>query len=356
MVSKVDHSKAEAILRRIVNEVQNGFKPSSKYLEYIKAIVLGPHKTYRYIFVNALLAKATEAKINPVVLQAGSEMDGAYDARSLCHKVLVKIEREIMGNSLGGSNEPFLNKPARYKELSTTNAVRTGIDSELLEKCIFVLSRIETSIEAYSALSDAIFISMLRSSKRKVEKTINSNSKTNFRISSIVRKILEKSSKGESSVVISAISFDILSDNIGLNLKVEAHPVNQSGSSSKEVSDIDVYEGKKLVFTAEVKDKLYTIDDIDHAARKVLESGFDRLLFLVGPNGNIKSANEFQMIEKWAELGVDIFIVRVIDFFNSQLYFSKKINENNFIKLLNKYLNLTRASDSFVKHVKSCLE
>ena len=38
--------------------------------------------------------------------------------------VIVPFDTEVLNKALGGSNEPFLNKPARFPELSTSNAVR----------------------------------------------------------------------------------------------------------------------------------------------------------------------------------------------------------------------------------------
>ena len=73
-----------------------------------------------------------------------------------------------MDNSLGGSNEPFLNKPARHKELSTNNAVRRGRDTKLLKLCIKVLSSLKSSKQAITALEDAIYFSFLRNTRRKI--------------------------------------------------------------------------------------------------------------------------------------------------------------------------------------------
>lgn len=86
--------------------------------------------------VTALLAKSTNKDVDILSLQAKDNSVGAYDARSLCHKVIVPFERSTYPNSLGGSNEPFLNKPARFQRLSKTNAVRSGNDSETLESLI----------------------------------------------------------------------------------------------------------------------------------------------------------------------------------------------------------------------------
>lgn len=92
----------------------------------IEKILHGSHKTYRYILVNALLAKAANENINILSLQKGDGTDGKYDARTLCHKVIVPFETLKLPGCLGGSNEPFLNKPARFVKLSTDNAVRKG--------------------------------------------------------------------------------------------------------------------------------------------------------------------------------------------------------------------------------------
>ena len=113
--------------------------------EEIKSVLNGTHKTYKYVLVNGLLAKAVNKEIDALSLQAGDESDGAYDARSLCHKVLVPFEREFMPNSLGGSNEPFLNKPARFPRLTTDNAVRKGNDMRTLQCLISILSKVKNS-------------------------------------------------------------------------------------------------------------------------------------------------------------------------------------------------------------------
>lgn len=85
---------------------------------------INTHLTYKYILVTALASKATDESINPLCLQVKSELPGAYDARSICHGVIVRFDMEVLAKALGDSNEPFLNKPARFSELSTTNAVR----------------------------------------------------------------------------------------------------------------------------------------------------------------------------------------------------------------------------------------
>ena len=356
MKIKIDHSYAEEILRQVVRDVKFKYKLKSPLSKDIEKIILSSHRTYRYIFVTGLLAKSTNAKANPIVLQSGSKLEGSFDARSLCHNVLVKIEREIMNNSLGGSNEPFLNKPARYKELSLTNAVRKGKDKELLELCIEILLSLKDSTQALMALQDAIYYSFLRNPIREID--IKKDANLNIlRINKFIEELLSKSCGGESCTIISAIAFEILGLSQSMELKVEIHPINQSGASSKEISDIDVYYEGNLIYTAEVKDKNYTLNDLDHAARKVLENEFDRLLFLKGPNaGFIGKNEEFIIIKKWAKEGVDIFLSNVFDFTITQVYLCRDITFDQIVQMVKKYTKQSRVSDGFIIHAKSCLD
>ena len=59
----------------------------------IDFILKGSHKTYRYVLVTALLAKSVNKDVDILSLQAKDSSVGAYDARSLCHKVIVPFER-----------------------------------------------------------------------------------------------------------------------------------------------------------------------------------------------------------------------------------------------------------------------
>src|SRR5690606_7833101 len=121
---KINHNVANTFLSETVGEVKRAsYTPTSKSRADIEAIIQGEHLTYRYILMTGLLAKATHADVNPLALQAGAPFDGAYDARSLCHKVIVPLEAALFQNRLGGSNEPYLNKPARFTHLSEKNAV-----------------------------------------------------------------------------------------------------------------------------------------------------------------------------------------------------------------------------------------
>ena len=123
--------------------------PVCRHGEFIDYVIDNTHLTFKYILFTAVLAKATDSSINPLCLQKKSELPGAYDARTVCHKVVVPFEMETLEKALGGSNEPFLNKPARFPELDKNNAVRRGNDQELLDALCDNLPTIQTSEDAY---------------------------------------------------------------------------------------------------------------------------------------------------------------------------------------------------------------
>ena len=95
-MQKVDKEKAEKVLR-MANE-----KPvyqDDTIGASIDSILRGSHKTYRYVLVTSLLAKSTNKDVDILSLQAKDDSAGAYDARSLCHKVIVPFERSTYPNS-----------------------------------------------------------------------------------------------------------------------------------------------------------------------------------------------------------------------------------------------------------------
>src|SRR3989338_3447132 len=150
MTISLNHLSAE---KKLLAAFKAPCKKSDDISKLISDVISGAHITYKYILVTGLLAKTTSEEVNPLALQAGAPIKGAYDARSLCHKVLVPFERNFLQNALGGSNEPFLNKPARFTHLSDKNAVRNGNDRQILNTLIQIFNNVKTSADAEKYLT-----------------------------------------------------------------------------------------------------------------------------------------------------------------------------------------------------------
>lgn len=283
------------------------------------------HLTYKYILFTAILSKATDASINPLCLQKGSTLPGAYDARTVCHNVIVKFEMETLEKAMGGSNEPFLNKPARFPELSKDNAVRRGNDKLILDSLCDNLPTISTSADAYACLVYLLTkLIAIRDAKNSLTQfSIPDDANLPSKLMTFIERALEHSYEGEILTLLVAgiyhLRFHRPTD------LVEVHPVNQSGASSREISDLDVYADGKLISSNELKDKDYEETDVRHAADKVLTAGGNRMLFIEGPRASA-SGNFVADIEK--EYTSRNFMLRIIAY---QLFFASNVGSLEII-------------------------
>lgn len=284
MIKVMNHSDAKIILEKCYNEALSfTSKERTVFDDCIDIVLSSNHKTFKYILFTELLAKATDSSIDPLSLQKGDTSPGAYDARSLCHKVIVPFEKTMLNKVLGGSNEPFLNKPARFPRLDPSNPVRKGNDKELLDMLCTNLPSITTSEIANQEL--IYFLHKLITLREEKERdrifSIPSRSNSAVKLFEFIMEFLKESLEGETLVLSVAGLYHLLYLDMP-NTLVEVHPVNEAGSSSKEVSDLDIYQNGKLKVANELKDKHYTEMDVRHAVDKVIEAGGSQMFFIEG--------------------------------------------------------------------------
>ncbi|MDL5376801.1 restriction endonuclease, SacI family [Exiguobacterium mexicanum] len=334
----MNFNQSRSIAEKALKEASKPrYAPESKFKKEIFDILNSSHKTYKYIFVNALIAKANDTNINPLCLQKGSTLAGAYDARSHAHKVLVPFERDYLDRGLGGSNEPFLNKPARYPELSKTNAVRKGKNKELLNLLCEVLPQIENKQLAKEALKDSLYY-ILKLNEKKKQKLLQSyDILPSSTISNFMNQILHKARGGESLVIVIGTLMKVYTASINGKVNVKVHKVNQSGASSKEVSDIDVYMNGQILYTIEAKDKEFNEHDVEHALEKSINAGAPNIFFVTGPRGEYAGDIPFSVIqEKAHSAGVHLIVV----------------DYRNFIEMILGLTIWTKANKDFFQFIK----
>jgi hypothetical protein len=309
MSLSVDLSIAEKVLISAFSSKSN---TDNDYTKIIKRNLEGGHKTYKYVLMTGLLAKATNEQVNPLALQAGSSLDGAYDARSLCHKVFVPFERKYLNNVLGGSNEPFLNKPARFAELSTNNAVRAGKDLKTLKELIELLTNIKSKKEANDYLIFALNILSEKIESDKKNGVVHVQEiKEGERVFELISFLTQKSFEGETAVIVVTAIERLLSLTNESNFSIIPHKVNQSGASSKEVGDIDVYFNKIIKFSLEVKDKDFSEYDLQHAFDKMRKANLSKGFFIAGPRANWNKEEIVKLVNAYNKQG---FLCNVFSF------------------------------------------
>lgn len=332
MPVSVDHKKAEGI---ILKAHRSTCSRNDDITTGIESVLCGTHKTYKYILVNGILAKASNNDANPIALQAGAPLSGAFDARSLCHKVLVPFERDFLNNVLGGSNEPFLNKPARFTHLSKDNAVRKGKDKETLLLLIKIFSAIKTSTDAndYLACVFAILQGQIKEANKAFENVINYSPEL-IEIYEFSLLFISKSFEGETSAIIVG-SLELLHHQyMKGNYAVKAHKVNQSGASSKEVGDIDIYSDGKFYYSIEVKDKNFNQYDVEHAFNKVLHNHGKKAAFIYGNQVKFNGESISRKVKEFENKGLFVLVQDINSHIRNILFRLPECTKQDFMNSL----------------------
>lgn len=352
-MKKVSEEKAKVLLESLL---YNTKYRNDVIGREIKSVLEGSHKTYKYVLVTALLAKATNEDVDPLSLQAKDDSDGAYDARSLCHHVVVPFERDFLPNSLGGSNEPFLNKPARYPRLTTENAVRKGNDMETLKSLIFILSKVQNSKTARKYLSSAInnleTIAATVAEKYELPDIDMDELSGPQIILDYVCQITESKFEGEiCPLVVATIEHFYY----GGARKVVPHKVNESGASSKEVGDIDIFDNNgNIVSSIEVKDKDFAKIDVEHAIKKFAYARLTNTLFIYGKAVMYNAEEVKSTAAEYGRSGYFCSVVSIIDFVKIRLHsIEQNIPLKAFVTVLLDYASSINAKDDTIDWIKN---
>lgn len=314
----IDHGAAREKLENAISAAKaDGFRPRHAKRDAISDVMLGRHLTYRYVLLTNLLAKATNGRAHGLALQAGADLDGAFDSRSLCHKVVVDFDRDPnqLAGKLGRSNEPYLNKPARYTALTSENAVRRGYDRSILEKCIDILGGLRDAADAERALVDAIYYTLQRESLVGEAAELDGDATLHKVLTKFVSAAVAQSCEGESCAIVTGLAFFLLGRGTGREFEIKVHPVNQAGSSSNEVLDVDVLSDEAVTYAAEVKDKEFSPNDVGHAALKVAHAGLGAFYFVCGPRSQGAFRSQDLVIKIADDQRVRVSFVDVEQFF-----------------------------------------
>lgn len=241
--------------------------------------------TYRYILATALTAKATDARIDILSLQASDESLGAYDARSLCHHVVYPFQREFLGDVLdGANNDPLVNKPGRYPRLDDSNAAQNGDPRKVLTLLCENLPKVNTKERAEQCLD--YLVSRLLDTKRQRDAQralfVSVASLTTIARARLwVDELLDRGFGGAALVMATAALYDELFPSAD-GYEIRVHPANQSGASSRQASDLDVLHNGSFWLATELKDKPFTQADVSHAVDTASKAGAKRVLFVAG--------------------------------------------------------------------------
>ena len=96
--------------------------------------------------------------------------------------------------------------------------------------------------------------------------------------------------------------------------EVIPHPVNQPGSSKRQLSDLDLKLNGDFFIGTELKDKPFDESDVRHAARTAAEGGLKSIVFVSGRSGNLSAQTRAYFNEvrgEFASKGVYVGLVDI---------------------------------------------
>jgi hypothetical protein len=299
----VDHGIARKNLHAAWAKIDDPtYTAPPRITPYLEAVIEASDVTYKYILVTGLLGKFTNPSVHPRAIQVNSSLADSYDARSLCHDVVVTFEK-TKGDLWGLSNEPFLNKPARHPEHYKTN---TQLRNKRLAATLH-----DALDYAHQSQSDAVFamlVHVLRLSRQRAASQVAASVQveTTYRkVVEFARRLLEITDGGNPLVAVTGTFISLM--NHGFSVKV--YQTTSSDKFSKTAGDIEIYHDDQLVSAYECKQRPITLDDIRHGIRKAKENSLLEYVFVIS---NGYAANQQDAIR--AEVGsIDELDAIIID-------------------------------------------
>lgn len=363
MSIKLDEEKAEQVLQREWNNVQSS--DETEYIDQhiaqkIREIFTGNLLTYKYILMTNILGKATNPDIHMRSMQAGENVEvhplegkGAYNARSLGHKVIVEWEKEN-GERLGGSNEPFLNKPARYPEFAMENASRSQSKQQRLYNLLQTLEDQTNSgdLDPLNVLRQALY-EFLQLEPQTVDYEDPSDV-PHRKLAPLVKDYISTSGGGERLAAVTAGVYRTYYSQAGDGWEIDAEHANTADEFSKSAGDVEVFREESLVRAAEVKDKPAERSDIQHAITKAREAELGEYLFIIGAGW--QSQSEKQAALNDIENAPIELILIYPDELLSMLKFVGDAGRVEFTRVVGEYLNDMRATSSNKDDWKTLVE
>lgn len=337
MAENIDHSLAKQILDRAWSEIGSHAKPPPRMAQLIEMILAASDITFKYILVTGFLGKCCNPKVHARAIQAGSTLTGAYDARSLCHGVIVRFEKS-KGNLFGLSNEPFLNKPARHTEHNGENPqIRNKPLSRATHEAL-ELANCRPANDVFAGLVHILRIAMKRAAETKV--AIPAIEVNLEKVTTFIKRFLQETDGGARLVGVWGAFTRLLSE----NAEIKVYSPNSSDFFGKTKGDVEVFYDDVLVSASECKQRPLTIDDVNHGIKKAREHEVPEYLFIYSDGLSKGQEREIQETVKANSQTIDVALV---DIWEESESYAKALNPHRRAMFGQTVVELLRAMRKF---------
>ncbi len=310
-------------------------------VEAISRSINSGTKSYRYVLPTQILAKLVDPSVDCHALQAGQGNEKAFDARSICGRVIVPFDHDHE-NVLGGSGDPYVNNPLRGPELSDKFITDKKDKPGWRDLCA-----VTDAIEGKQSpdFTNAIFLQVLVEVYRRMAVTTVTYPvprRTSLeQCLAVSEKFLEETSGGDRLMALCSALFITIGKSFGLWVDVRRANINVADTASGAVADLEcVNDQNEIVLAVEVKDRTVTINQIKEKLVNLRAENVTEILFVAQdgvhrPDIDATAA----LVEKEYNSGHNIYIFPFAEFAGSSLALMGEPGRRAFLQLVGEELD-----------------
>lgn len=276
-------------------------------------------KTYRYVLPTQLLAKSVDSSLDSRSVQVECGLTGPFDARSLCHKVIVPFDR-ANHNVLGGSSEPYVNNPLRIPAISASyrQAQKNKVGFDLL--CT-VLDFAQAKPNAVRSLFRFVLQTLWdRLGESQIVYPVPN--RVSFPgAKSAITEFVRDPIGGVRLQTTAAALFRCIGDKFRLFKDVRTSSINAPDAATGRIADLECLdESETIVLGVEIKDRQLTLTQTQDKLPAIRAQGVREFLFLVqnGISGD-DDAQVRRLIDEQFATGQNLYVCEFGSFLDACL-------------------------------------
>lgn len=263
----VDQVEARATFERAVQLAASGKPLPKEWVQRTRRVGEAPNKTFVAMLGTALLARATNAAIDPLTLKSSADPSAgleAYSARGLCQHVLVpaalahSVHLGVTGRE-PLNNQPFYAKDRVHRDLPVRPAQKPHLD--YLVECLERIHEMKRT-QAERALAAFIRVRSETAEQPALQFDLPGAAVTLQEFADVAAGFIADDPEGgrRGQALVAAV-FDVVFE------EVETRRVNDP--SRRGVGDVRARTGGTVVLAAEVRQKAVGKDDVLHYAAEL---------------------------------------------------------------------------------------
>jgi len=269
--------------------------------------------------ITQLLAKCTDSSLDCTCIQATREpvTKGNFDARSVCHEVVVPWE---FANEcpLGGSKEPYINNPLRVPEFSEAYGTKQKNKAHW-QLLMDLFRQIEQHPEgALPALRQAL----LHVKAIQLEQHLDYPAPLRLSLLATlnaVREFLSQKSGGERLQLVCFALMSSMKTHWGIYDEVHTAKINASDAAGRRPADVTCMKDGETVLAVEVKDRDLTLELLESSIRNARIDNVRELMAFVNWKNTPTSAPFDERIQEEFGKGMNVYVTSSEEFLTLSL-------------------------------------